>query len=196
MHPSSNPSNNHASFFSDPMPFGWYAVYTRHQHEKSAAQSLSQKGFEVLLPLYRSENRWSDRRQVVFPPLFPNYVFVQAGLQRRVDVLRSPGVCWFVGNSSGPAFIPADDIQIVRRLAECPTKIEPHPFLKCGSDVRVRRGPLAGLQGTLLRVKNRQRVVVSLELLKKSAAVEVDLDNLEPIMPSPASPSPAEIHNC
>jgi len=178
------------------MPLGWYAVYTRHQHEKSAAQLLTRRGFEVLLPLYRSENRWTDRTQVVFLPLFPNYVFVHADLERRVEVLRSAGVCWFVGSSSGPSTIAEEEIDLIRKLASCTGKIEPHPFLERGSDVRVLRGPLAGLTGVLVRAKNRHRVVVSLELLQKSAIVEVELTHLERIWPPPSPPSYAEIRNC
>ena len=79
-----------------------------------------------------------------------------------------------VGNSDGPTAMPAEELEIVRKLVECPAKVEPHPYLECGSDVRVRKGPLAGLRGVLVRTKNGQRVVVSLALLQKAAAVELD----------------------
>lgn len=187
-----HPSEMRSVGCSESMSLGWYAVYTRHQHEKSAADWLSRKGFEVLLPLYHSENRWSDRKKVVSLPLFPNYLFVEADLERRLDVLRSPGVCWFVGNSSGPAAITPDQIETVRKLAEFPTQVEPHPYLECGTDVRVRKGPLAGLSGVLVRIKNKQRVVISLTLLQKAAAVEVDGSNLERLRPSLQLPNKAD----
>lgn len=177
MHPSMNPST--VAF--EVMPLGWYALYTRHQHEKSAAELLTRKGFEVLLPLYCSENRWSDRKQVVHLPLFANYLFLQADLQRRLEALRTPGVCWFVSGPGGPTEVEGEEIQIVQKLAQCPSKVEPHPFLECGSNVRVRRGPLAGLTGVLVKVKNRQRVIISLTTLQKSAAVELELENLDRI---------------
>lgn len=192
-----HPSGSALLRISGSMPFGWYAVYTRHQHEKSSAQSLTRKGFEVLLPLYRSANRWKDRTQVVLLPLFPNYLFVQVDLERRVDVLCAPGICWFVGNGCAPTGIPPEDIKAIRRLVECPISLQPHPYLKCGDVVRVIRGPFAGLQGVLVRAKNGHRVVISVDLLQKSAAFEVDLSNLERISPLPQlGKSPEEIHKC
>jgi transcription antitermination factor NusG len=161
------------------MSLGWYVVYTRHQHEKSAAQLLIRKGFSVLLPLYRSQRRWSDRKQLVLLPLFPNYLFVECDLERRVQALQTAGVCWFVSNAGLPASIGEEELQIVRRLVEAPVNAHPHDFLEQGDKVRVLRGPLAGLTGILTRVKNQYRVVISLELLRKSAAVEIDFADLE-----------------
>jgi transcription antitermination factor NusG len=172
--------SEHACIADSGLPC-WYALYTRHQHEKSVEQFLNRKGFQVLLPLYRSERRWSDRKQVVSLPLFPNSLFIETDIQRRVEILRVPGVCWFVANSNGPIKMASEEIETVRKLSECPAKIEPYPYLECGSDVRVQKGPLAGLRGTLVRTKNGQRVIVSLTLLQKSAAVELDRSNLERI---------------
>jgi len=172
------------------MPDGWYAVYTRHQHEKSAAGLLAEKGFEVLLPLYRSTHRWKDRRQTVFLPLFPGYLFIQANLNRRLDILKTPGVCWLVGNGGSPSQLPDYEIEAVRKLASCPLSYLPHPFLNTGERVRVVKGPLCGLEGILTRIKNQGRVVLSVELLRQSAAVELDLDILERVF-SPSLPSKA-----
>jgi transcription antitermination factor NusG len=163
------------------MPFSWYVVYTKHQHEKSAAQLLTHKGFEVLLPLYRSRSQWSDRTQLVLLPLFPNYLFVQCDLDSRVQVLQTAGVCWFVSIAGVPASVPEAELEIVRRVVEAPLNVKPHSFVDQGDQVRVLRGPLAGLTGILTRVKNRCRVVISLELLRKSAAIEIDLSDLERI---------------
>jgi transcription antitermination factor NusG len=169
------------------MPFGWYAVYTRHQHEKSAAQLLTCKGFEVLLPLYRKRSRWSDRTQVVLLPLFPNYLFVKCDVETRVQVLQTAGVCWFVCNAGVPAGLSEPEIAMVRCVAESPLNVQPHLFIDQGDRVRVLRGPLAGLTGILIRVKNQSRVIVSLELLRKSAAIEIDLSDLERIIAAPAA---------
>jgi transcription antitermination factor NusG len=171
------------------MPFGWYAAYTRHQHEKSAAQLLTRKGFEVLLPLYRSRSRWSDRTQSVLLPLFPNYLFVQCDLDSRVRVLQTAGVCWFVSNAGVPADVSEAEIEMVRRVVEAPVTVQPHSFLDRGDRVRVLRGPLTGLTGILTRVKNQCRVIISLELLRKSAAIEIDLSDLE----RTGAPSPAQV---
>lgn len=161
------------------MPFGWYALYTRHQHEKSAAQLLTRKGFEVLLPLYRSRSRWSDRTQVVLLPLFPNYLFVRCDLVARVQVLQTAGVCWFVSNAGVPAAVSELEVETVRRIVETPVQAQPHSYLERGDRVRVLRGPFTGLTGILSRVKNQYRVVLSLELLRQSAAIEIDLSDLE-----------------
>ncbi len=176
---------------SEAMPLGWYAVYTRHQHEKSAAQFLAGKGYEVLLPLYQSLRQWKDRTQVVHLPLFSGYFFVQADLDRRVEVLRTPGVCWLVCSAGVPARVRADEIEELRRLSASPVNLQPHAFLSCGDRVRVLRGPLAGLEGILVREKNKHRVVISVELLQKSASVEVDLSILEPVSASSFSQHPA-----
>lgn len=161
------------------MPLRWYAAYTRHQHEKAAASHLSGKGFEVLLPLYRSLNRWKDRYKEVFLPLFPGYVFVFADLHRKVDVLRAPGVCWLVGAAGIPVSIPQPDIDCLRKLSDSSLACQPHPYLKCGDRVRVRSGPLVGMEGILVQVKRQWRVVVTMDLLRQSAAVEIDAATLE-----------------
>lgn len=161
------------------MAENWYALYVKHQHEKSAAASLAGKGFEVFLPLYRSSNRWKDRTKLVLLPLFPNYLFVKANLVHKVEVLRTPGVFWILESAGRSCPIPEGDIATVRMLAEAPAKIEPHAFLKHGDQVRVKQGALAGLQGVLTRIKNQCRVVVSFDLLHKAVAVEVDYANLQ-----------------
>lgn len=165
------------------MPDGWYAVYTRHQHEKSAAGFLTDKGFEVLLPLYRSTHRWKDRKQSVLLPLFRSYLFVRADLSRRIEVLSTPGVCCLIGSGGQPTQLPGPEIEAVRKLAESPFSFQPHPFLNTGERVRVIKGLLCGLEGILTRIKSQGRVILSVELLRQSAAVEVDLDTLERIYP-------------
>src|SRR5277367_699088 len=127
---------------SEAMPLGWYAVYTRHQHEKSAAQFLSARGYEVLLPLYESRRQWKDRLQVVHLPLFSSYLFVHADLYRRVEVLRTPGVCSIVSNAGVPTPLAPNEIADLRRLTESRADLQPHAFLNCGDRVRVVRGPL------------------------------------------------------
>jgi|HubBroStandDraft_6_1064221.scaffolds.fasta_scaffold297755_1 transcription antitermination factor NusG len=184
-----HPSDRSTPPSSCGMPSGWYAVYTRHQHEKSAAQLLTRKGFEVLLPLYCSRSRWSDRIQTVLLPLFPNYLFVQCGLDSRVQVLQTAGVCWFVSNAGAPTAVPEAEIEMVRRVVEAPVNVQPHSFLDRGERVRVLRGPLAGLTGILMRVKNQCRVIISLELVRKSAAIEIDLSDLG----RTSAPSPAKV---
>jgi transcription antitermination factor NusG len=155
-------------------PGGWYALYTRHQHEKMVAHILTTKGFETLLPLYRVARRWKDRTKLLFLPLFPCYVFLNGGLERRLDIMTTPGIHALVSSAGQPAAIPPAEIDAIRRAVESGARLEPHPLLKSGDWVRVKCGPLEGIQGILVRKKNLYRLVLSVEMLGKAAAVEVD----------------------
>lgn len=153
----------------------WFALYTRHQHEKVVEQCLHYKGFEVFLPLYVTVRRWKDRSKHLTVPLFPCYVFVKAATERRLAILTIPGVHDFVTSAGVPIAVSPIEIDALRSAVERGAGVEPHPFLKCGDRVRVKSGPLAGLEGFLVRKKNAQcRLVVSLEMLGKAASVEID----------------------
>jgi transcription antitermination factor NusG len=156
------------------LPRAWYAIYTRHQHEKTVADILTYKGFETLLPLYKVIRRWKDRTKLLSLPLFPCYVFLNGGLERRLDIMTTPGIHALVSNAGQPAAIPLAEIEAIRRAVESGSRLEPHPLLNCGEWVRVKSGPLEGIQGILVRKKNLYRLVLSVEILGKAAAVEVD----------------------
>lgn len=159
----------------------WYAIYAKHQHEKTAADLLTRKGFEILFPVYRSVRRWKDRKKTVFLPLFPCYLFVRTDLSRKVDILRTAGVFWLVESGGCACPIPGSDIQAIKKIIRSPAEIEPHPYLKVGEWVRVRRGFLEGVEGILTRFKNQYRVVLTVEPLRKAIAVEVNLEAVEPV---------------
>jgi len=152
----------------------WYALYTRHQHEKTVAQVLRRKGFEILLPLYESVRRWKDRTKVLSLPLFTCYVFLKGGLERRWEVLNTPGIYELLSTRGQPIAIPTAEIDAIQQVMKSGLRLEPHRFLKIGELVRIKRGPLAGLQGLLVRQKNVYRLVISVEMLGRAAAVEVD----------------------
>ena len=157
----------------------WHALYTRHQHEKVVAQALSGKGFDVFLPQYRTVHRWKDRQKELLLPLFPNYVFIRGGLDRMLSIVTTPGVHSLVSWGGRAADIPSEEIEAVRRLVESPLQVEPHPFLKCGDLVRIKSGALEGIEGILVRKTRGFRLVLSVEMLSKSAAVEVDVSMVE-----------------
>lgn len=172
----------------------WFALYTRHQHEKTAARILSGKGIEVCLPLYNTVHRWKDRVKTLSLPLFPNYVFVFASGERFGAVLRTPGVYDFVRQGGFPAPVPAEDINAIQRIIERGLSAEPHPFLKCGDRARVVSGPLEGLEGILTRKKNFYRLVLSVDALERSISVEVETADVERVRSgngATAFPSPA-----
>jgi transcription elongation factor/antiterminator RfaH len=159
--------------------YNWYAVHTRHQHEKIAARILEYKDFEVFLPLYKARRRWQDRIKEIHIPLFPGYLFVRTGHARWLQILTAAGVSSIVSCGNQPAVIPSSEIEGVRRIVESTLRVEPHPFLKTGDWVRVKYGPIAGVEGILLRKKNIARLILSVEMLGKSAAVEVDATHVE-----------------
>lgn len=159
----------------------WFALYTRHQHEKSASKVLAERGVEVFLPLYKVAHRWKDRVKELSLPLFPNYVFVFTLPDQRGTILSSPGVYDFVRLGGLPAPIPTEEIEAVQRVVERGLHAEPHPFLKSGDRIRVKSGPLEGLEGVLVRKKSFYRLVLSVELLARSIAVEVEVADVERI---------------
>lgn len=159
----------------------WWALYTRHQHEKTVAEMLTAKGFDVFLPVYDSIRRWKDRRKVLSLPLFPCYVFVRGQLDRRLQVVSTPGVHMLLTRGEQIAVIPEEEIGAIRRAVEGSFRVEPHPFLKVGERVRVTRGSLTGVEGILVRKKNLYRLVLSVDMLAQSVGVEVDASDVEPV---------------
>jgi transcription antitermination factor NusG len=162
-------------------PADWYAIYTRHQHEKTVAENLSCNGIEVFLPTYGAVRQWKDRTKHLHLPLFPCYVFLHIGLDRRVKVLSTPGVYSIVGIGGQPAAIQETEIEAIRKAVTSGLRAEPFPFLQCGDRVRVKAGPLMGIEGILIRKKSSFRLILSAELLQKSIAVEVDAFSVEPV---------------
>jgi transcription antitermination factor NusG len=165
---------------ADSQPF-WYAAYTSANHEKKAAAEISRRGVESFLPLYRAVRRWSDRRVELEMPLFPGYVFVHLALRERLKVLLVPGVVKLVGFGGSPAALPDEQIEALRAGLDGQLLAEPHPYLMVGRRVRIVRGPLCGAEGILVRKKSVFRVVLSLELIMHSVAVEVDAADVEPL---------------
>jgi transcription antitermination factor NusG len=156
----------------------WYALYTAPRHEKFVADQINRLGVDCFLPLYRSVRRWKDRRKELALVLFPGYVFVQMALKNRLRVLQLPGAVRLVGFNGLPAALPEEEIENLRtRLSS--GNIEPHPYLSVGRRVRVRSGPLQGLEGIIVRTKERCRIVLSIHLIMRSVAVEVDSSDVE-----------------
>ena len=159
----------------------WYAAYTCANHEKRVAKQLEERAVEHFLPLYGSVRRWKDRKVKLELPLFPGYVFVRLALRDRLRVLQTPGVARLVGFGGLPAALPDQEMEAMRNGLERQLRLEPHPYLTIGRRVRVRTGPLVGLEGVLIRKKGVLRVVLSLELILRSVAAEVDASEVEPV---------------
>jgi transcription antitermination factor NusG len=158
----------------------WFAAYTNSHHEKRVASYFAERQIESFLPLYSARHRWKNRCEMNLElPLFPNYVFVHIDPRERVRVLEVPGVQSLVGFGRTLAPLPQFEIEALRSgLGQ--RKIEPHPYLVIGERVRIKAGPMTGMEGVLVRKKNNFRVVLALDVILQCVAVEVDADDLEP----------------
>ena len=157
-------------------PKAWFAVTVKPNHERTAAQALGDKGLEVFLPLYRARRRWTDRVKQLDLPLFGGYVFCRFERPDKARVLATPAVTSVVSFGRQPAAIPEPEIESLRTLVSSGLPVGPWPFLRVGERVRIEAGPLAGVEGVLTQLKDAWRVVVSVELLQRSVAAEVDRD--------------------
>ena len=160
----------------------WFAVYTTCRHEKRIAEHLRQREIEHYLPLYRTERKWRDGSRVNLElPLFPSYLFVRIRRAERGSVLSVPGVLAVVGGTGGePAPLPDTAIEVLRSGTK-EHRLEPHPLLRVGQSARIRSGAFAGMEGIVVRKKSGFRVVLTLEQIMQSIAVELNEDDVEPL---------------
>ena len=159
----------------------WFALRVKSRSEKMVSTIARNKGFEEFLPLYQSRRRWSDRFKSVDVPLFPGYVFCRLNPEFRLPLLTIPGVLSFVGIGKVP--VPIDDAEIaaIQTAVGSGLLAEPYPFLEVGQRVRIAEGPLTGIEGLLVEVRKQQRLAVSVSLLKRSVAVEIDRHWVRPL---------------
>jgi transcription antitermination factor NusG len=159
----------------------WFAVFTSSHHEKRVSQHFMQQRIENFLPLYSEIHHWTNRRKVAVQlPLFPSYVFVRIDRRQRGRVLQVPGVLSIVGCGYEPTPLPDFEVEALRSGLHL-RNFEPHPYLVVGERVRIKAGPLEGMEGILLRKKSNLRVVLTVGLIRQSVAVEVDAGDVEPI---------------
>ena len=172
----------------------WYAIQVRPRFERIVAAKLLAKGYEGFLPLYRCRRRWSDRIKEIELPLFDGYMFCRFDVTKRLPILVTPGVIRVVGTASTPT--PVDDAEIaaIFSIVMAGAQAEPHPYLHVGQRVRIDRGTLSGVEGILLAEKKPARLVVSVTLLRRSVAVEIDESWVSPVGPAPRMPLKAAPH--
>jgi transcription termination/antitermination protein NusG len=162
----------------------WYAGYTASRHEKRVAEHFAQRGVEHFLPLYETIHRWNNGRHRVQLPLFPGYIFVRIALRDRLRVIEVPGFVRLVGFNSLPHPLPEADINRMKDALNKGVLAEPYPYLTVGTRVEIRNGPMQGMTGILLRRQNKCRVVISVDLIMRSMAVEVEAADVVPIRKS------------
>jgi len=162
-------------------PLPWFALAVKSLHEHAVRECLELKRLEAYLPVYRSTRRWSDRMKTIERPVFPGYVFCRMDYNHRIEALRTPGVRSVV--AFGGEVTPISDLEIerVRLMLTSDRPLEQWPFLRTGQQVRVQAGPLTGIEGILVAARNACRVVISIELLQRSVAVQIDPSFLAPL---------------
>lgn len=153
----------------------WYAIRVQSKFESVASEVLLGKGYEAFLPLYKSVRRWSDRKKTLELPLFPGYLFCRFNPgDRMLPIVTTPGVIGVVSAGRTPLSIEDDEITGLQLMLRSSVEPEPWPYLSSGTKVLIERGPLAGLEAMVVQNLNRWRVVVSVELLQRSVAAEID----------------------
>lgn len=166
----------------------WYALRVRPRFEKSIARNLRSKGYDEFLPMYVSRRRWSDRIKKLELPLFPGYLFCRFDLSSRLSVVSTPGVNCIVGFGKQPHPVDETELASVRAVIESGLPCQPWPFLRVGEWVRVEHGALTGLEGLVMDLRKADRLLISVSLLMRSVAVEIDRSSIVPVgHPSAAS---------
>ena len=170
-----------ATAFTDKLNYNshWYALYTRSRYEKKVDRLLKEKGVTSFLPLNEVYHRWSDRRQKVLMPLFSCYVFVFIALKDRFKALQTDGAIKLVSFNGKPAVIPDDQISMIKRILDEKVSIYQADSFTPGKKVKIFRGPLKGVEGTLIRKNNKNRLVIAIEGIKQALSIEIDYRDLE-----------------
>jgi transcription antitermination factor NusG len=161
--------------------FSWFALQIRSRWEGTTAGLLRGKGLETLLPTYSTKRKWSDRFKVVEAPLFPGYVFCRFDVHNRLPVLITPGVISVVGRGKTPVAVDDREILSIQAAMGCGIRMEPWPYVEIGERVRVNDDVLDGMEGILTNFKGSDRVVISVTLLRRSVALEIDRSRITPL---------------
>lgn len=158
----------------------WFALQVNSRKESWISAHLVGQGYECFLPKYKSVRQWSDRRKEIESPLFPGYLFCRFNFLERLPILKTPGVIQIVGCNRNAVPIDEQEIQAMQRLTESSFARQPWPYLEVGERVRIQSGALRGLEGILVSLKDNYRLVLSVTLLKRSVAVEMDASAVQP----------------
>ena len=166
----------------EPGELHWYVVHVRSRHEFSVAERLVKLGIDAFLPIVERLSRWKDRKKLIAFPLFPGYLFVNMANNNimKLAVLKTPGVVRFIVLTPGePEPIPAEQILTLKRLVESKESLDPYPYLKEGNKVKIKNGPLAGVEGILVERKGMHHLVISVDILRQGVSVQVEASSVE-----------------
>ena len=152
----------------------WFAILARTGREKSTTLLLENLGYQCFLPVSKSRRQWSDRVKELEVPLFPGYLFCRMNPHNRLPVLQTPGVIQIVGVGKSPIPVEEEEIAAIQCAEKSGLSVMPWPYLKVGHVARIEDGPLSGLTGIVVKIKSGLKLVLSVTLLQRSVAVEVD----------------------
>jgi transcriptional antiterminator NusG len=172
----------------------WFALQVRTRWESSTAVLLSGKGYETLLPTYQAKKRWNGKVKRVTAPLFPGYVFCRFDALKRLPILITPGVISVVGRGRVPFPVNDSEMTAIQTIVASGFQAEPWPYLEVGQKVRIEGDSLQGLEGILIQFKGYNRIVVSVSLLRRSVALELDRDCVRPLASSRTNADPVPSH--
>jgi transcription antitermination factor NusG len=156
----------------------WICIQTQVRKETVAAAHLQFRGYEVYLPVYKKHKSWSDRIVTVECPLFPGYLFCRYD-SAKPPIVTTPGVVSVLGSGGRPEIVPEVEIAAIQIMLRSGFAVLPHPYLQEGETVTITDGPLKGIQGIFVKNKSEMRVVVSVKLLQRSVAVDVDRQSVK-----------------
>jgi transcription antitermination factor NusG len=159
----------------------WFALQVRTRWESSTSVLLEGKGYQTFLPTFKLRKSWSGKIREVNAPLFPGYVFCQFDAQKRLPVLVTPGVLAVVGRGRTPIAVDEAEIAAIQNVVLAGIEAEPWPYLELGQKVRIESDPLRGMEGILANFKGRHRIVVSVTLLRRSVALDIDRSCVVPV---------------
>jgi len=159
----------------------WFAVHVLANHEFSVALMLCHKGYDNFVPTYSVRRLWSDRTKRLERPLFPGYVFCRTEYGKIGLIVTTPGVRQIVSCGGKPCIVPEAEINVLKQVIASKTNISPYPYLKLGQRVEIKEGPLAGITGIVMQIKNRRHLIVSVDVVMKSVMIDMDLINVASI---------------
>ncbi len=157
----------------------WYAVYTIVRHEKAVNSALLEKDIDTFLPLREVISQWKDRKKKVLLPLFPGYLFINSTLEDRLTILNTPGIVRILGVTGSPIPIPDEQVEAIKKLIESRLPYDPYPYYNEGKMVMVVNGPLQGVVGRILQKRTSNKLILSVDLIKRSVSVEVQAEDVE-----------------
>jgi transcription antitermination factor NusG len=162
----------------------WFAIHVRSKQEKMVSHALRGQGYDEFLPFLRVTRTWSDRTKQLEEPLFPGYLFCRLNFEDRLPVMKIPGVVSIVGCGNAPFPVSQREVEAIQTVVRSGLPLSRWSDTVAGTPVEIEAGPLAGVRGTLVEFKSQHRLIVSVTILRRNVAVEIDASTARPLSQS------------